>query len=112
MVNILTKPKNALCKQYAKLFEMDGVTLEFAPEALSYIAQTAIERKSGARGLRSVIEKILLGVMYDTPSRQDVAKVIITEAAAKNLASPTVEYKAIEPPEPMANLTEGGPLVS
>jgi len=111
LVNILTQPKNALCKQYAKLFEMDGVKLEFAPEALSYIARTAIERKSGARGLRSVIEKILMGVMYDIPSCEGVEKVIITEDAAKGLAAPTLVHKTVEPPEPLANLTEG-PLVS
>ncbi|MBE5760590.1 MAG: ATP-dependent Clp protease ATP-binding subunit ClpX [Clostridiales bacterium] len=91
LVNILTQPKNALCKQYQKLFELDGVELSFTDEALSYIARTAIERKSGARGLRSVIEGILTDIMYDIPSREDVKKVVITEAAARKAAAPVLE---------------------
>jgi ATP-dependent Clp protease ATP-binding subunit ClpX len=91
LVSILTKPKNALCKQYAKLFELDDVELEFTPEALRHIAKAAIDRKSGARGLRSVLEKILMDIMYETPSRADIAKVIITEAAAKGEAPPAIE---------------------
>ena len=88
LVNILTQPKNALCKQYQKLFELDGVELSFTDEALSYIARTAIERKSGARGLRSVI---VTDIMYDIPSREDVKKVVITEAAARKAAAPVLE---------------------
>ena len=72
LMSILTQPRNALCKQYARLFELDGVKLEFDEDALRYIAKTAIERKSGARGLRSVIEDILQEIMYELPSRDDV----------------------------------------
>ncbi|GEN31447.1 ATP-dependent Clp protease ATP-binding subunit ClpX [Cerasibacillus quisquiliarum] len=79
MVQILTKPKNALVKQYSKLFQMDQVELEFEDEALVEIAKKAIERKTGARGLRSIIEGIMLDVMFELPSRQDIKKCIITK---------------------------------
>ncbi|SET77398.1 ATP-dependent Clp protease ATP-binding subunit ClpX [Salinibacillus kushneri] len=79
LVEILTKPKNALVKQYKKLFEIDEVELEIEDEALQAIAQKAIERKTGARGLRSIIEGIMLDVMYELPSREDVDKCIITK---------------------------------
>lgn len=78
LVKILSKPKNALIKQYAKLFEMDGVTLTFDTGALSEIAKKAIERNTGARGLRSIIEEVMTGVMYEIPSRKDISQVIIT----------------------------------
>jgi len=83
LVSILTKPRNALCKQYAKLFEMDGVELAFNDDALRHIAQTAIKRKSGARGLRSVIEDILQETMYDLPMMEDIGKCVVTLEAAK-----------------------------
>ena len=76
--NILTQPKNALVKQYAKIFELDNVELEFTEEALDAISEKAIERKTGARGLRSIIEEALIDVMYDIPSHTNVAKVVIT----------------------------------
>ncbi|WP_067727258.1 ATP-dependent protease ATP-binding subunit ClpX [Oceanobacillus damuensis] len=79
LIQILTKPKNALVKQYQKLFEMDNVELEFEEEALVEIAKKAIERKTGARGLRSIIEGIILDVMFDLPSREDVEKCVITK---------------------------------
>lgn len=78
LVEILTKPKNALVKQYQKMIELDEVELEFEDDALREIAKKAIERKTGARGLRSIIEAIMLDVMYDLPSRNDVKKCIIT----------------------------------
>ncbi len=90
LISILTQPRNALCKQYGRLFEMDGVELSFEEEALRYIAKTAIERKSGARGLRSVIEDILQEIMYELPSRDDVGQCVVTLEAAKKLALPTV----------------------
>ncbi|MFP3325907.1 ATP-dependent Clp protease ATP-binding subunit ClpX, partial [Planococcus sp. SIMBA_160] len=71
LVEILTKPKNALVKQYTKMLELDDVELEFEEDALSEIAKKAIERKTGARGLRSIIEGIMLDVMFDLPSRDD-----------------------------------------
>ncbi|KIO62154.1 hypothetical protein B4064_1525 [Caldibacillus thermoamylovorans] len=79
LIEILTKPKNALIKQYQKLLELDNVELEFEKKALEQIAKKAIERKTGARGLRSIIEGIMLDVMFELPSREDIAKCIITE---------------------------------
>ena len=79
LVEILTKPKNALVKQYIKLFQMDDVELEFEEEALKEIAAKAIERKTGARGLRSIIEGLMVDVMFELPSREDIEKCIITK---------------------------------
>jgi ATP-dependent Clp protease ATP-binding subunit ClpX len=79
LIRILTEPKNALVKQYEKLFELDGVALEFQPEALKYIAQEATKRNTGARGLRAILEQIMLDVMYEIPSRDDISKCIITK---------------------------------
>ncbi len=77
LVKILTEPKNALVKQYKELFKMDGVELEFEEEALKAIAQKAIARKTGARGLRSIIEETLLDIMYEIPSRDNIEKCLI-----------------------------------
>ncbi|MFA8439460.1 ATP-dependent protease ATP-binding subunit ClpX [Pueribacillus sp. YX66] len=88
LVEILTKPKNALVKQYQKLLEFDDVELEFEEEALVEIAKQAIERKTGARGLRSIIEKIMLDVMYDLPSREDIKKCVITKETVTDNLSP------------------------
>lgn len=88
LVEILTKPKNALVKQYQKLLELDDVELEFDKEALVEIAQKAIERKTGARGLRSIIESIMLDVMFELPSRNDIDKCIISKETVSNNASP------------------------
>ncbi|MDT7784555.1 MAG: ATP-dependent Clp protease ATP-binding subunit ClpX [Pseudonocardiales bacterium] len=90
LVMILTEPKNALVKQYQKLFEMDGVELEFTKTALEAIADQAILRGTGARGLRAIMEEVLLPVMYDIPSRTDVAKVVITEQTVKENVNPTI----------------------
>ncbi|OLN31916.1 ATP-dependent Clp protease ATP-binding subunit ClpX [Desulfosporosinus metallidurans] len=79
LVRILTEPKNALVKQYQKLMELDGVTLEFKDAALSSIATEAIRRNTGARGLRAIVEELTLNVMYDLPSRNDVTKCVITQ---------------------------------
>jgi ATP-dependent Clp protease ATP-binding subunit ClpX len=78
LVRILKEPKNAVFKQYQKLFEMDGMTLEFEDEAFNSIAKLAIERNTGARGLRSIIESIMMQPMYDLPGRDDVSGVIVT----------------------------------
>ncbi len=88
LVKILREPKNALIKQYQKLLEMDGVALEFEEEALKLIASKAIERKTGARGLRAILEEIMLNVMYDIPSRDDVEKCIITKDTVENHSDP------------------------
>jgi len=79
LVQILTEPKNALVKQYEKMMELDGVKLTFNPDALTEIAKLAIERKTGARGLRSIIENIMLDVMFDLPSREDIVECVITK---------------------------------
>lgn len=79
LVRILTEPKNALVKQYEKLLELDGVALEFKEEALTAIAEEAINRNTGARGLRSIVEEAMLNVMYDIPSRTDVTKCVVTK---------------------------------
>ena len=90
LVQILTEPRNALSKQYSKLFEMDGVELEFTSNALDAIADQAILRGTGARGLRAIMEEVLLPVMYDIPSRDDVAKVVITEQTVRENVNPTI----------------------
>lgn len=79
LINILTKPKNALVKQYQRLLELENVELEFEPEALTEIAKKAIQRETGARGLRSIIEAVMLDVMYEVPSRDEIKKIIITK---------------------------------
>lgn len=88
LVRILTEPKNALVKQYQKLLEMDNVELEFEKEALTAIAKEAIKRNTGARGLRAIIEDIMLNVMFEVPSRTDVKKCVITEKTVKENMSP------------------------
>lgn len=88
LMKILVEPKNALTKQYMRLMELDGIELSFNEDALKYIAEVAIQRKSGARGLRAIIEDIMLDIMYDMPSRDDVNKCIITLEAARKAASP------------------------
>ncbi|MCR6111529.1 ATP-dependent protease ATP-binding subunit ClpX [Bacillus sp. A301a_S52] len=90
LVEILTEPKNALVKQYKKLLELDEVELEFSEEALREVANQAIERKTGARGLRSIIETMMLDVMYELPSREDIAKCIITDETVRDLKRPTL----------------------
>ncbi|WP_085991765.1 ATP-dependent protease ATP-binding subunit ClpX [Oceanobacillus senegalensis] len=93
LVEILTKPKNALVKQYQKLFEMDDVELEIKEEALVEIAKKAIERKTGARGLRSIIEGLMLDVMFELPSRDDIDQCVITKETVKNEdGSPTLVF--------------------
>lgn len=88
LMAILTEPKNALVKQYSKLLEMDGVELEVTDDAISAIADMAIERKTGARGLRGIMEKIMNDVMYDIPSRKDVKKCVITGDTVRNGKAP------------------------
>ena len=88
LVDILTKPKNALVKQYRKLFELDGVDLEFREDAMQEIARQAIARRQGARGLRAIIENIMLNVMYEVPSRGDVTKCIVTKEVVANREDP------------------------
>lgn len=93
LIKILTEPKNALIKQYRKLFEMEGVALEFRDSALQTIAERCVEKKTGARGLRSIMEKTLLDTMYELPSLSHVSKVIIDEATVKGETKPIVIYE-------------------
>jgi len=93
LVRILTEPKNALTKQYRKLFEMENAALEFREEALQLIADRCVEKKTGARGLRSILEKTLLDTMYELPSMNNVAKVLVDEACVKGESSPIVVYE-------------------
>ena len=83
LINILSQPKNALVKQYKKLFELDNVELEFKPEALASIAEEAMKRNTGARGLRSIIEEMMKDIMFEIPSREEIAKVIVNEETTK-----------------------------
>ncbi len=93
LIDILVKPKNALVKQYTKLLQMEGAELEIRPEALHAIAKKALERKTGARGLRSIMEHLLLDVMYDLPTEKNVIKVVIDENAVTKGAKPLVIYQ-------------------
>ncbi|KRK57935.1 ATP-dependent Clp protease ATP-binding subunit ClpX [Lentilactobacillus hilgardii] len=93
LVRILTEPKNALVKQYQKLIELDGAELEFQPAALQKMAQLAISRNTGARGLRSIIEDVMRDIMFDLPSRNDVSKVIITPETVTNHTEPQLVLK-------------------
>jgi ATP-dependent Clp protease ATP-binding subunit ClpX len=90
LIRILTEPKNALIRQYARLFELDGVELEFTEDALHSIADQAILRGTGARGLRAIMEEVLLSVMYDLPSRGDVSKCVVTREVVLEHVAPTL----------------------
>jgi ATP-dependent Clp protease ATP-binding subunit ClpX len=93
LIRILSEPKNSLVKQYRKLFEMDGVDLEFDPDALEAVADRAIERNTGARGLRSILEETMTSIMFDIPSHKDVEKVIITKDCVLNGEQPKLVLK-------------------
>ena len=90
LVRILKEPKNALVKQYIRLFEIDGVELEIEDDALISVASKAMKRKTGARGLRSILEKVMLDVMFETPSRKDIKKVIVTKACIEGNEPPKI----------------------
>jgi ATP-dependent Clp protease ATP-binding subunit ClpX len=96
LVNILTEPKNSLTKQYGKLFEMESVDIDFREDGLRAIAEKAMERKTGARGLRSILEGVLLETMYRIPSEDDVSKVVIDESVIKGDSEPLLVYKTSE----------------
>lgn len=93
LIQILQEPKNALVKQYTKLLQMEGAELEIRPAALSAIAKKALERKTGARGLRSIMENLLLDVMYELPTEQNVSKVVIDESMINNDTKPILIYQ-------------------
>ncbi|MDQ5960708.1 MAG: ATP-dependent Clp protease ATP-binding subunit ClpX, partial [Pseudomonadota bacterium] len=93
LVQILTEPKNALVKQYQKLFGMDGVDLEIRPSALSAISRKALKRKTGARGLRSIMEQALMDTMFDLPTFDGVAKVVVDEHTIEDGTKPLLVYR-------------------
>ncbi len=93
LIQILQEPKNALTKQFVALFDMEGIELEFRKEALLAIAKKAMERKTGARGLRSIVEGVLLDTMYELPSMKDVSKVVVDEAVIKGESKPIIIYE-------------------
>ncbi len=97
LVQILTEPRNALIKQYQRLFEMEGAELEVRDEALRAIARKAMERKTGARGLRTILEHVLLDTMYDLPSMEDVSKVVIDEGVINGESAPYIIFGGAEP---------------
>ena len=96
LVQILTEPRNALVKQYQKLFDLDGVELEFTDDAIDAVADLAMVRGTGARGLRAIIEEVLLHVMYDVPSREDIAKVVVTSEVVRDNVNPTLVPRPAE----------------
>ena len=96
LVRILTEPKNALTKQYARLFDMENAEIEFRPNALSAVARKAMERKTGARGLRTILENVLLDTMYELPSTKGVSKVVVDEAVIKGDTEPYLIYEGNE----------------
>jgi ATP-dependent Clp protease ATP-binding subunit ClpX len=92
LVSILTEPKNALTKQYSKLFDMEGVEVDFREDGLRSVAEKAMTRKTGARGLRSILEAVLLDTMYDLPSMDNVSKVVIDSSVIKGESAPILVY--------------------
>ena len=92
LITILTEPKNALVKQYQKLFEIEGVKLTFTPDALSAVARRAIKRKTGARGLRSIMEDILLDTMFELPGMDGVQEVVVNEEVVGGAAKPLLVH--------------------
>jgi len=99
LIRILTEPKNALIKQYARMFEMDDVELVFTPDSLEAIAEQALKRGTGARGLRAILEEVLLNTMYDLPSRTDIDQVLIDRDVVQDKVNPTlVPAREVDPP--------------
>jgi ATP-dependent Clp protease ATP-binding subunit ClpX len=98
LVKILTEPKNALSKQFKKLFEMEGVELEIRPDAMLAIARKALKRKTGARGLRTILESVLLDTMYELPSMENVGKVVVDESVINHQTEPYIIYSNTAPP--------------
>ncbi len=106
LIKILTEPKNSLTKQYSKLFEMEGVEIQFRTDALKAIARKAQERKTGARGLRSIMEAVLLDTMYNIPSQSGVTKVVIDEAVINGESDPLLMYESIDDDLPNKTATK------
>jgi ATP-dependent Clp protease ATP-binding subunit ClpX len=102
LIKILTEPKNAITKQFRRLFDMEGVELEFRPEALQAVAAKALQRKTGARGLRTILEQVLLETMYELPSLEHVSKVVVDEAVINGAAEPYLIYRGTSQPRAAA----------
>ena len=104
LVSILTEPRNALVKQFARFFEFDGIDLVFADESLTAVADRALARETGARGLRSILEETLLDVQFELPSRRDVKKCVVTKETIDKGLKPTLVTEAVgdEPDEELA----------
>ena len=102
LVRILKEPKNAITKQYQRLFDFDGIELEFEEDALLEVAKTAIKKKTGARGLRSILEQTMLDVMYEIPSNDKIAKCVVTKAAIKGKEQPRLIEGEKKKPEEKA----------
>jgi ATP-dependent Clp protease ATP-binding subunit ClpX len=96
LVRVLTEPTNSLVRQFQKLFEMEGAELEIRPQALHAIARKAIQRKTGARGLRSILEAALLDVMFELPSKSNIKRVVLDEAAIEGNGEPLLVYEDAE----------------
>lgn len=96
-MRILTEPRNALVKQYQRMFEIDGVRLEFADDAIDAIAEQALLRGTGARGLRAIMEEVLQQVMFDVPSRDDVEGVVVTRDVVEENVNPTIVPRSSGP---------------
>ena len=92
LTKIMQEPKNALLKQYGSLFKMDGIKLDIKNDALKKIANLAIEQKTGARGLRSIIEKLLIDLMFDSPDKKDLEKIVINSDVVSNKSDPILIY--------------------
>lgn len=105
---ILTEPKNALVKQYKKLFELDGVKLTFTNEAIHSIARKAVERKTGARGLRAIMEQSVMDIMYETPSDESITECIVNEDVINGLADPELKYNSVIPSKKNASKKNKG----
>mgnify|MGYP003615449192 FL=1 len=103
LVKILSEPKNAITKQFKKLFEMEGVELEFRPDALAAIARKALKRKTGARGLRTIVESVLLDTMYELPSLENVSKVVVDESVIEHKTEPYLIYQTPPPAQKAAS---------
>lgn len=93
LMKILIEPRNSLTRQYTTYFEMDGVELEFTEDALDAVADMALQRRTGARGLRAILDEVLLNVMYELPDRSDVARCVVDEVVVKENANPTLVPK-------------------
>ena len=106
LIQILSEPKNALVKQYRELFDMEGVELDFRPEALRAVAKKAMDRKTGARGLRSILESILLHPMFEIPSDDDVSKIVVDEGVVTGDSEPLKIYAGTTEEKRSANIAD------